>query len=253
MTFLIDGLSIAALAAFLTTAFLSLRERQGAAQLAMVLGFAITTLLIAANAYQACALPLGNMRHVLCFFSFLLAPAAYVLRHRLPLCYLPYFALAAAAGMAGALSMPVEVGWRQMPALQSPWFGPHVASYVTSYGLLTVATLIALRSLVQATELTKERELRAADALVRFAFPLLTFGLWSGALWADVAWARYWAWDVKEVWSLITWMLYILYFHVAQAAPRWRLTLLILAFVALLITFLVVNLLPQIQSVHAYA
>ena len=90
---------------------------------------------------------------------------------------------------------------------------------------------------------------------MRLAFPFLTFGLISGAIWADAAWGGYWAWDIKEVWSLLTWCLYLLYFHVQPRATfaSWRRPLLLLAFVAIVITFMVVNLLPQIDSMHSYA
>jgi ABC-type transport system involved in cytochrome c biogenesis permease subunit len=138
-----------------------------------------------------------------------------------------------------------------MPALQSAWFAPHVTSYVIAYGLLAVSAVLVVMSF----RAKAEERLLAADEVVRLAFPFLTFGLWSGALWADVAWARYWAWDIKEAWALITWCVYLLYFHVrAQAAfAGWRRPLLLLGFVAVLVTFFVVNLLPAIQSIHSYA
>ena len=97
--------------------------------------------------------------------------------------------------------------------------------------------------------------MRAADEVVKLAFPFLTFGLWSGALWADAAWGRYWAWDIKEVWALITWFIYLIYFHAGRekAGLTVRRSLLVLGFAAVLITFFVVNLLPDISSVHSYA
>ena len=99
-----------------------------------------------------------------------------------------------------------------------------------------------------------EAEMRAAEALVVLAFPLLTFGLGSGALWADEAWGAYWSWDIKETWALLTWCLYLIWFHLRRRTPLLsRRPLLILAWVAVLITFLVVNLLPKIVSLHSYA
>ena len=163
-----------------------------------------------------------------------------------------FFAAAAALSMVGALCMPMQASWRQMPALQSPWFAPHVTSYVISYGFLTVSAILALASCFGSG---KQARLRAADEVVMLSFPFLTFGLWSGALWADVAWARYWAWDIKEAWALITWCVYLLYFHLRGHASfaSWCRPLLIIGFVAVLVTFFVVNLLPSIQSIHSYA
>lgn len=240
-------LGITALSAFIFggagVAFAAGRARLGARLMWGCWGLGM--LLLVLNALLAAAPPFGNMRHVLCFFPLVLVPAWYYLRrvqgHELG----AYFAWAAVCALVGALCMPLQATWRQMPALQSPWFVPHVTSYVISYGLLTVSALLALRGGAE--------RLRAADAVVFLAFPFMTFGLWSGALWADAAWGRYWAWDIKEVWSLITWCTYIMYFHCRGALPGWRRGLLLLGFAAVLVTFFVVNLLPKIASLHSYS
>lgn len=220
------------------------QERRGGGLLLWV-GWGCCLALLLCNALLAQAPPFGNMRHVLCFFPLALVPCCFYLRRVRGMDLSAYFAWAAALALVGALCMPLQSGWRRMPALQSPWFVPHVTSYVISYGLLTVSALLALRG--------GERRLSAADAVVRLAFPFMTFGLWSGALWADAAWGRYWAWDIKEVWSLITWAIFIIYFHVQGAVPTCRRSLLLLGFAALLVTFFVVNLLPKIVSLHSYS
>lgn len=205
--------------------------------------------LLVANWVLADSLPFGNMRHVLCFFPLVLAPAAHYMRCVRGVELSGCFAAVGALAMVGALCMPMQATWRQMPALQSPWFVPHVVSYVVAYGLLAVS---AVQVLLSFRGESVER-LRAADEVVRLAFPCLTFGLWNGALWADAAWARYWAWDIKEVWALITWVVYLIYFHLSTVTPQWRRGLLLAGFAAVLITFFVVNLLPNIVSVHSYA
>ncbi len=207
----------------------------------------VALVLFVANAWMAQALPFGNMRHVFCFFPLVMLPAAAYVRRRRGLDLTAWFALASAVALVGALSMPMQAAWRQMPALQSPWFAPHVTSYVISYGLMAVAAGLAVKSFWQDAALDK------ADAVARLAFPFMTFGLWSGALWADAAWGRYWAWDIKEVWSLLTWGIYLIYFHAAAPMPTWRRPLLLLGFAAVVVTFLVVNLLPRLESVHSYA
>lgn len=208
--------------------------------------------LFTANWVMAAAPPFGNMRHVLCFFPLVLVPACYYVERVRGYKLTAYFAAAAALSLIGALSMPLQAAWRQMPALQSPWFAPHVTCYVVSYGLIAVSALLCIVSFFSREE---ENRLQAADAVVRLAFPFMTFGLWSGALWADAAWSRYWAWDIKEAWSLLTWCIYLIYFHVCHypACATWRRPLLLAGFVAVLITFFVVNLLPKIESVHSYA
>ena len=216
----------------------------------MCVGWVGSLALLVLNALLAQAPPFGNMRHVLCFFPVVVAPAWYYLRRVRGVELGAFFAWAAVLALIGALCMPMQGGWRQMPALQSPWFVPHVASYVFSYALLTVAALLALLSLRRGDE---ETRLAQADAVLRLAFPWLVFGLCSGAQWADAAWGRYWAWDIKEVWSLLTCVVYLVYFHAAHHLPTWRRPLLLLGFVAVIITFLVVNLLPKITSLHSYA
>ena len=133
------------------------------------------------------------------------------------------------------------------------------------YAALIVLVLLACAALAlhtgrrdhQAPSLppAKEALLDAAGDVVRLSLPFMTFGLWSGALWADAAWGGYWAWDIKEAWSLLTWCIYLIYLHVERfpAFASWRRPLLLLGFAAVVVTFLVVNLLPRIESMHSYA
>lgn len=225
-----------------------LRKEQLALPLA-VAAWCTALALFVANWCLAGAVPFGNMRHVLCFFPLVLGPAAFYMQRCRRINLTVSFALVAALSMLGALCMPMQAAWRQMPALQSPWFAPHVTTYVVAYGLLAVSAAQAVLSFCKGCT----HCLHAADEVARLAFPFLTFGLWSGALWADAAWARYWAWDIKEVWALITWCVYLIYFHLGAATPAVRRGLLLVGFVAVLITFFVVNLLPNIVSVHSYA
>ncbi len=210
--------------------------------------------LLVCNGLVAEAPPVGNMHHVMCLFPVVMGPLyAYAARVRKHAWLLPYFAGACALALAGALCMPFQASWRQMPALQSPWFVPHVTAYVLSYGLMTVATLLTVMSFVRKYEAA--RYMRAAHDIVKLGFPLMTFGLWSGAVWADAAWSGYWAWDIKEAWSLVTWGLYVVYFHLVRL-PGWNRAcraVLLAAFAALVVTFLVVNLLPRLDSMHSYA
>ena len=87
-----------------------------------------------------------------------------------------------------------------MPALQSPWFIPHVTVYMFSYSLLGCAFLVAVFGLFK-----KGKDMfAAADTLVYIGTAFLTFGMLSGAIWAKEAWGHYWSWDPKETWALVT-------------------------------------------------
>ncbi len=95
---------------------------------------------------------------------------------------------------------------------------------------------------------------RLAYRLIAFAFPIWTFGIITGAIWAQEAWGRYWGWDPKETWSFITWVVFAGYLH-ARATSGWRgrraAAIALIGFVALLITYYAVNL--WIVGLHSYA
>ena len=204
--------------------------------------------------------PLGNMYHVQVFLAACFLPLCGLLAWHARLAWLGhYFAFASAIPLIGAFFLDRDVVWRRMPALQSSWFVPHVTSYMVSYSLATVAFVLLVVRLAQARKLAPADVARydsAGYAVLRLAFPLLTFGMLSGALWADEAWGGYWSWDPKETWSLITWTLYLVYFHCRKSGDhrRWANWAQGLAFAALLTTFLLVNLLPKLaSSLHSYA
>ncbi len=144
-----------------------------------------------------------------------------------------------------------------MPALQSPWFVPHVIVYIFAYALLAASSLVALKGLYQIYySHFNQYTLRLADNLVYIGFSFLTLGLLFGALWAKEAWGHYWTWDPKETWAFLTWLSYLIYIHFRKFQPRkvrvplWVLSL---AFVVLLICWFGINYLPSAQnSVHVY-
>ena len=249
MTALIYGLTIFSLLCCVGSVLAVVWNRLAESRLLFTVAWVGALLLFGADWVLAQAPPFGNMRHVLAFFPLVMTPAACYLRRCRKLELTGWLAAASAIALVGALCMPMQAAWRQMPALQSPWFAPHVIAYVVSYGLMTVAALLTLASF------RNEARMAAADAVVRLSLPFMTFGLWSGALWADAAWGGYWAWDIKEAWSLLTWSIYLIYLHVERYAAyaAWRRPLILLGFVAVVITFLVVNLLPHIESMHSYA
>lgn len=204
--------------------------------------------------------PFGNMYQVQVVLGLCFLPLFLILRQGGDFGWLaPHFSMASCLPMIGTLFMERDLGWKRMPALQSPWFVPHVFSYMVSYALLTVAFVALVYGLFmrwhRSDEAILERSRKAIYAVTRLAFPLLTFGLLSGALWAEEAWGAYWSWDPKETWSLITWTLYLIYFH-ARLSPRTRkyeIAAHLLAFVALVTTFVLVNLLPKFGGgMHSY-
>ena len=139
-----------------------------------------------------------------------------------------------------------------MPALQSPWFIPHVTVYMFSYSLLGCAFLLACVGLFSA----RHDVLPAADTLIYIGTAFLTFGMLSGALWAKQAWGHYWSWDPKETWALLTWLSYLLYIHLRifrKGSQKTLCLLIIFSFACLQMCWWGVNYLPSAQdSVHVY-
>ena len=143
-----------------------------------------------------------------------------------------------------------------MPALQSPWFAPHVIVYMFSYALLGAATVMAVYMLAR-KDRTTEKEVNLTDNLVYTGVAFLIFGMLFGALWAREAWGSYWSWDPKETWSAATWLCYLVYLHLRKARPgEWRsaCAVLIISFVCLQICWWGINYLPSAQglSIHTY-
>ena len=95
---------------------------------------------------------------------------------------------------------------------------------------------------------------RTAYRVIAFAFPIWTFAIIAGAIWAEAAWGRYWGWDPKETWSFITWVIYAGYLH-ARATAGWRgrraALVALTGFAALFIDYYVVNI--WITGLHSYA
>jgi cytochrome c-type biogenesis protein CcsB len=160
-----------------------------------------------------------------------------------------------------------------VPALDSYWIKIHVAAAILCSGAFmfsgVLAALYLLRARADARAAAGEpvrfplsmgaalpsapKLDRASYAVIAFAFPLWTFAIVAGAIWAEAAWGRYWGWDPKETWSFITWVLYAGYLH-ARATAGWRGTkaawVAIAAAVALVINYYVVNIF--VVGLHSY-
>lgn len=145
-----------------------------------------------------------------------------------------------------------------MPALQSPWFAPHVIVYMFAYALLGAATVMALYLLFFKKGQPSDEEMEITDNLVYVGLAFMTIGMLFGALWAKEAWGHYWSWDPKETWAAITWFAYLAYIHyrlMPHHRQRLSLWMLIAAFILLQMCWWGINYLPSAQgsSVHTYS
>ena len=144
-----------------------------------------------------------------------------------------------------------------MPALQSPWFSPHVIIYMFSYAILGAVTLVAIYYLVREKKLSNPSGIIVmADNMVYAGTACITLGMLMGAIWAKEAWGHYWSWDPKETWALVTWLSYMLYIHLGllgKGSRKLKCVLLVFCFICLQMCWWGVNYLPSAQdSVHVY-
>jgi cytochrome c-type biogenesis protein CcsB len=177
-----------------------------------------------------------------------------------------------------ALGLAVTVFYTEpgplVPALRSTWLVIHVLAAITATGLFTVGAAAALLHLMVAR---REQRVAAGSAPGRFdayldrlppsaalekvafrinavGFPVWTFAVTAGAIWAQYAWARYWGWDPKETWAFITWVVYACYLH-ARVTAGWRgrvaSWLALVAYTTLIFNFIGVNML--FTGLHSYA
>ena len=160
-----------------------------------------------------------------------------------------------------------------VPALHSYWLVIHVSAAAISGGAFTVGALISILYLVKSRAERRVlltggamppslKRLPSAEVMdgtaykvLAFAFPLWTFGvLVAGPIWAEYAWGRYWGWDPKEVWALVTWVVYAAYLHARETAG-WRgrpaAMIAIVGWLVFLFDFVGVNLL--VSGLHSYA
>lgn len=115
-----------------------------------------------------------------------------------------------------------------LPALRSVWLQVHVLTALVGYGAFGVAAgwglaqLLSIPSPVTTRGDQDECESeRAMGRVLALGFPWLTLSILTGAIWAQNAWGRYWGWDPKEAWALVTWLWYLLILHV-RSLRGWR-------------------------------
>ena len=243
-------------------------------RLAVTLGRAAVALTVVGWALHAASLttrglavervPWGNMYEFSSAVSFAAVTAFLGLLTRQRVRYLGTFVLLPVVLYLGLAAVALYADARPLiPALQSSWLKIHVSAAIVSTGIFFVAGVAtalylarlrsdrrAVPSRLPAAEVLD----RTAYRLIAFGFPIWTFAVIAGAIWAERAWGRYWGWDPKETWAFISWVLYAGYLH-ARSTNGWRgkpaAIIALVAFASMLANYFGVNL--WITGLHSYA
>lgn len=180
-------------------------------------------------------------------------------------------ALALAAILAWIFLFAGHMSWMDpqltnlVPVLKSKWLVIHVAVITSSYGFLGIGTLMAFVNLIMMSiQSTKNYKVsqesilnlsRIIELVTTLGIYLLTIGTFLGAVWANVSWGRYWAWDPKETWALITILVYAIVLHL-RLIPALKSELLfnflsVIAYASVMMTYFGVN--YYLSGLHSYA
>ena len=233
-----------------------------------VLGFVLSLFGVVCRGLAADRGPWGNM------FEFtttamVFVVAAYLLmvwRAGLRWLGLPVTLLATVANGLAVTVFYVAVA-PLVPALHSVWFLIHITAASIAGAAFNVGGLLSILYIMKKRAedrgevrgyLAKVPSSRRIDLIAyrfhAFAFPLWTFTVAAGAIWAEFAWGRYWGWDPKETWALVTWVIYACYLH-ARSTAGWRgskaAVIAIIGLASFWFNFIGVNLL--VSGLHSYA
>ncbi len=232
----------------------------------LALGFASHSTAIFLRYIEAGYTPITNWHESLSFFSWTVVGIFLLLHRKYRVEGLAAFVSPMAAGlMILAALFPQEI-MPLPPVLESLWLPIHAILAFLGNGMFTLGFAAGVMYLIQEGQIKSKKigplfhrlpTLKVLDDLnyrcLTIGFPLLTFGIITGSVWAENAWGAYWSWDPKETWSLITWFLYAALLH-ARLMAGWRgrkaALLAIAGFGALLFTFFGVNLL--LAGRHSY-
>jgi cytochrome c-type biogenesis protein CcsB len=233
-----------------------------------IIGFLLSVAGVLMRALAAERAPWGNM------FEFTITAMVFVVGAYLVMLWrtgirwlgLPVTLLAAVGNGLAVTVFYVAVA-PLVPALHSVWFLIHIVAAAISGAAFNVGGVMSILYLIKKRaedrgdvrgyleRLPNSRKIDLiAYRFLAFAFPLWTFTVVAGAIWAEYAWGRYWGWDPKETWALVTWVIYACYLH-ARSTAGWRgrraAVIAIIGLASFWFNFIGINLL--VSGLHSYA
>lgn len=230
-----------------------------------VLGWGVQLAEVVTRGMAASRIPWGNMYEFTSAITFAAVTVYLIVLARQNVRFLGAFLM-----VVVVLGLGIATKWLYndpgpvRPALQSYWIAIHVTAAIIATGTFCVAAittgLYLLKARPNATSPLLERFPAAerldqlSNRITMFGFPIWTFAIIAGAIWADQAWGSYWQWDPKETWSFVTWVAYAGYLH-ARATAGWTgrkaAVVQVIAFGCLLFNFFGINYL--VSGMHSYA
>ncbi len=249
-----------AMLAYVASLFLWLLRAEKTASITYFSGFIISILSVVWRWYHVDHIPLQNMFEIFLVLGASGWPVSWFCRRYLNVSAVPGDALLSFVFLFPAGLVFSDAPAHLPPALQSPLFGPHVMAYMLTYFIMAKAAFQALLLIIaraqKADGLVDIYEL-GAYRVVCLGFPLLTLGLILGSVWGKLAWGDYWNWDPKELWSLASWLAFLVYFHwrfaFGKKYPLLNSILVLIGFSFIIITLLWVNLSRIFPGLHSYA
>ena len=223
-----------------------------------IIGFVFHTVNIILRYIESGHIPVASMHEAASFFSWSILILFFIHEFRYKLGLLSSFIMPIVFLIMFSSSIfPREIK-ALSPALQSYWFGIHVILAFLGDAAFAMACGIGIMYLIQERNVKSKHlsilfqklpSLQTLDELnyhlITLGFPLLTLAMITGVIWANSAWGTYWRWDPKEVWSLITWIIYAIVLHL-RLTVGWRgkkaAILSIIGFVFVIFTFFGVTL-----------
>lgn len=250
--------ALASVLCWVLGAFLAFKSRRKGAIVSSSIGSLVFFLFIIGMWVSLERPPLRTMGETRLWYSFFLSVIGIVLYVRCKYRWvLGFSTLMSVVFVCINLFKPEIHSKTLMPALQSPWFVPHVIVYMFSYAMMGAVTLFALYLWFRKSpKEVSEKEWSICDNLVRVGWAFLTLGMTMGALWAKEAWGDFWSWDPKETWAFATWISYLIYLHLRPSNKNQDLLFawIVFSFILLQMCWWGINFLPSAQgsSIHVY-
>ena len=227
----------------------------------MLAGFAVHTILIGYEFFRIGYFPAQNLHQTLLFAGWSLAGVFLLLKYKYRLNILGVYAAPLATGIMIAAFCVPAIAVAPTPLFKSLWLILHIVIIFIAEASMTLACGTGILYLIQEHAIkTKTNRFflkrlpslefldRSGYTLIVTGFTMLTIGLITGFVYAQLVWGKFWSWDNKEIWSVITWLIYAALLH-GRLVAGWRgrraAIMAIIGFAALVFTFFGVNFLLE--------